>query len=84
MAALDFHEWACRHGIESARKQFRLGDHMVFVVRPGKNVFATCGQWKGSQPLGINPDIEHAKQVLRDAVQNCFDSEETIYETAKT
>ena len=81
MAALDFHEWACKFGIKSARKQFRLGDHMVFVVRPGKNVFATCGQWKGSQPLGINPDVEHAKQVLRDAVCNCFDTEETIYET---
>lgn len=75
---MTFTEWAEKYGIESARKQFRVSDHMVFVVRPGKYVSGMCGQWKGSQPLGINPDVERAKQCLRDAVCNCFETEETI------
>lgn len=78
---MTFEEWAAKYGKASARKWFNLGDHMVFVVHPGRRVTGLCGKWFGSQPLGINPDVEYAKQCLRDAVCNCFDTEETIYET---
>lgn len=78
-----FTEWASKYGMESARRQFRMKDHMVFVVRPGRSVSGTCGNWRGSEPLGNptrNPNVETAKQRLRDAVDNCFETEETIYE----
>ena len=81
---MTFEEWAAKHGVESARQWFRAEYHMVFVVRPGRNVTGTCGRWHGSEPLGNptrNPDVETAKQRLRDAVCNCFTSEETIYES---
>lgn len=73
-----FPEWAEKYGLKEARAQFRLGDHMVFVVTPGKYVYGKCGQWTGSQPLGMGQDVDAAKQQLRDAVCNCFDTEETI------
>jgi hypothetical protein len=76
-----FNEWVEKYGVESARKQFRVSDHLVFHVRPGKNVVGRCGDWTGSEPLGNptrNPDVETAKQRIRDALCNCFDTEETI------
>ena len=80
---MTFEEWADKHGIESARTQFGLSEHLVMVVRPGKYVFGTCGKWKGSEPLANptrNPDVETACQRIRDALMNCFDTEEIIVE----
>jgi len=76
-----FDEWVDKYGMESARRQFGLGDHLVMVVRPGKNVFGTCGNWKGSEPLANttrNPDVETACQRIRDSLMNCFETEEII------
>ena len=75
---MTFEEWTDKYGLESARRWFGVSDHLVFVVYPGKRVTGTCGKWHGSQPLGINPDVEYAKQQLRNALHNCFVTEETI------
>ena len=79
---MTFDEWADKYGLESARTTFRVGDHLVLVVHPGKRVTGTCGNWHGSEPLGNptrNPNAEVAKQRLRDALCNCFETEETIH-----
>lgn len=74
-----FPEMAKAYGIEHARVIFGTGEHMVFVVHPGKYVTATCGQWHGSEPLAVEgATVEKAKQALREAVCNCFATEETI------
>lgn len=75
---MDFAEWTDAHGIEKARAQFGLSDHMVFVVHPGKYVEGVCGRWRGSCPLATGLTILQAKQQLREAVCHCFATEETI------
>jgi hypothetical protein len=78
---MTFDEWVEKYGVESARRQFRVSDHLVLVVHPGKRVTGTCGDWHGSEPLGNptrNPDVETAKQRLRDALCGVFETEETI------
>lgn len=80
---MTFDEWAAKYGLDSARKQFRVGSHLVFCVYPGSRVTGTCGKWHGSEPLGNptrNPNVEVAKQRLRDALCGCFDTEETLVE----
>jgi hypothetical protein len=82
---MTFDEWVERHGIESARRWFNVGDHLVLIVYPGRYVTGTCGRWHGSEPLGNptrNPTPEVAKQRLRDALCNCFDTEETIVDNS--
>lgn len=76
---MTFLEWAEQYGIESARRQFRMSDHMVFTVRVGKYVEAQCGNWRGSQPLSGGACTLVAMQRLRNAVCNCFATEEIIY-----
>jgi len=75
---MTFEEWKDKYGIESARKQFRMTDHLVFVVRKG-NVMGICGDWKASEPLGFNPNVEQAKQRIRNAIAGVFSSEETLF-----
>lgn len=78
---MTFEEWAEKYGLESARKQFRVGEHLVLVVHPGKRVVGQCGNWVGSEPLANptrNPDVETACQRLRDALCGCFETEEII------
>jgi len=73
---MTFDEWVEKHGVESARSWFRVGDHLVLVVHPGKYVTGTCGKWHGSEPLGNptrNQNPEVAMQRLRDALCNCFE-----------
>lgn len=77
-----FPEYVDKYGMESARNVFNVGDHLVMVVHRGQRVMGVCGGWIGSEPLGDsrrNPDVETAKQRLRDALRNCFKSEETVY-----
>ena len=74
---MTFPEWADKHGIESARRQFRLSDHLVFVQHKGF-VAALCGNWRATEPTRTDADVAPAKQRLRDAVYNCFATEETI------
>jgi hypothetical protein len=73
-------EYVEKYGKKAADTVFKMGDHMVFVVRPGKTVTGRCGKWFGSQPLGMGQTVEEAKAALRNAVCNCFDTEETIWE----
>lgn len=78
---MTFDEWVKKHGIESARRWFNVSDHLVLIVYPGRCVTGTCGRWHGSEPLGNptrNPNPEVAMQRLRDALCNCFESEEII------
>lgn len=78
---MTFNEWVKRRGIESAKRWFNIGDHLVLIVYPGWCVTGTCGSWHGSEPLGNptrNPNPEVAMQRLRDALYNCFESEEII------
>ncbi len=75
---MTFVEWSDKYGVESARRQFRLGDHMVFVVTKGKHVFGRCGNWTGSEPLAMGQTLLTAMEKLRASVCFCFDTEETI------
>lgn len=78
---MTFQEWASKYGLESARSQFRVSDHLVLIVRHGKTVVGRCGGWIASEPLANpnrNPDVETAKQRIRDALCGCYATEETI------
>lgn len=78
---MNLQEWKERHGAESAAAWFGTDGHLVFVVKPGRLVFGTCGNWKGSEPLGNkarNPDVDTAKQRIRDSLAGFFTTEETI------
>jgi len=74
---MDFREWAARYGLLRARKQFKLSDHMVFVVHGKRYVSARCGDWRACEPL-FGQNVTHAKERLRKAVNHSFVSEETI------
>jgi len=79
---MTFEAWAQCHGIESARRWFKVGDHLVLTVTPGKYVTGTCGKWHGSEPLGDirrNPTPQIAMARLRKGLCYCFKSEEVIY-----
>lgn len=81
-----FEEWADKYGMESARKQFGMGDHLVLVVHSGLRVTGHCGSWVGSEPLCCptrNPSVEVAKQRIRNSLRNCFKTEETIIQESK-
>ena len=75
---MTFEEWAKAYGIESARKQFRLSDHLVFVLKPGSWVRGQCGNWIGSEPLGLGQSIMSAMERLRRGIGHSHDTEETI------
>ncbi len=75
-----FPEWRARHGLASAKQAFGLSDHLVFVVRPGRVVFGSCGRWIASEPLGLGQDVEEAKGRLKAAIEWEFITEETIVE----
>jgi len=78
---MTFFEWVEKYGIESARINFRVGDHLVMTVRPGMCVMGQCGGWQGSEPLANttrNPDVKTACQRIRDSLMNCFETEEII------
>lgn len=79
-----FKEWVQKHGLESAKRWFYLDKHLVFVIYPKSHVMGVCGNWHGSEPLANkkrNPNVETAKQRIRDALCNCFETEETIINT---
>ena len=76
-------EFAVKYGIESARRQFGCGDHLVFTVVPGKYVVGVCGNWRASEPLGMGQPIPQAKEKIRQALTvsvRLFETEETIEE----
>ena len=72
-----FTEWATDHGKASARRQFGLSDHLVLVNHP-RHVEAVCGKWRGTQPIR-DGNRGTAKQVLRDAIDNAFETEEELW-----
>jgi len=76
---MTFTEWADEHGIEKARKQFKLSDHMVFTIFQN-SVSGVCGNWRGSEPVDgrRNKTNEDAKERLRAAILHSNESEEEI------
>ena len=79
-----FKEWKGRHGEKAALKQFGFSDHMKFIVRPGKYVMASCGRYVASLPLGSKQDVDKQIQIMKDDVDNCFDTVEVITDGATT
>ena len=73
-----FKEWKERHGEECALRQFGFSDHMKFVIYPGKYVYASCGRYLASYPLGSGQDVEKQIERAKDDVDHCFDTFETI------
>lgn len=73
-----FSEWAEKYGIESARNQFGLSDHLVMIVHPDKYVRGRCGNWLVNEPLGLGQTVESALDRIRGSIADCFETEEIL------
>lgn len=72
---MTFVEWAWKYGVDSACRNFRVGDVLTFTIKPGKYVFAQCGDWKMSYPLGMGASITEAKNQIRRGILNSHKQE---------